>query len=1066
MNTSLLKTISLVVFWAVSNSVWAQDKMLLRTPALSPDGNQIAFSYQGDIWTVATSGGKATRKTIHEGYESQPVWNAKGDQIAFAGSRYSNQDIFVIPAEGGLSKRLTFHSATDVPFSWTPAGEILFTSKRAYAQIEWESEVHAVAVQGGTPSRFFDALGDMPSMSPNGKLVAFVKGPCRTSREDYRGPANREIWIFNTESKAYHRITQFDGNDFMPVWGNDKTLYFISSKSGAYNVWQQNIDGSGKVSGKAKQLTKYTEMGMQYLSVGGQNIVFERLGELFTLSTNGGTPKKITIQLGADYRFDPKEHKTYRNNISGYDVSPNGKQVALVIRGEVFVKMNDKEQSRSVNISKHPYRDRQVTWLNDSTLIFVSDRDGQNELYLAKSSNPDESSLFKSLKVVLMKLTNTPEFEYNPLVSPDGSKITFQRGHSRGASQQIVADIDSTGKITNEKVLVDGWQTASGITWSPDSKWLAYSMSDLNFNSEVYIHAASGDQERVNVSMHPRGDYGPSWSPDGSKLAFISERNNSDQDIWFAWLKKEDWEKTQGEWQELAFEEKENKKAKKEAVSVQIDFEEIHYRLQQVTSLPGDESSPIFSKDGNTVFFSMQNNLSNNDDLFSAKWDGSEVKQITKGGTNPRGLQADSKSKNLYFVQRGSLKQLSMKGTKITSMPHVAKMVIDHQEEGKQIFEEGWMALQEGFYDPEFHGKNWESLKKTYRPIVLSASTKQDYQYMFNLMLGQLNASHMGLRGVRPQENTQRERTGRLGIELEADGAAVKVTKVVLNSPADKTKSKLAIGDKILSVNGINLTSSTNFYSLLTNSMDEINVLEVEAADGSKREVMIRPARSISRDLYNEWVTEKKKLVEKYSNGRLGYIHIQGMNWPSFERFERELMASGNGKEGLVIDVRYNGGGWTTDYMMAVLNVKQHAYTIPRGAVKNLDKEHKKYVNYYPYGERLPLAAWTKPSIAMCNEASYSNAEIFSHAYKNLGIGKLVGIPTFGAVISTGASFLMDGSLVRMPFRAWYVKATQENMELGPAVPDIILSNEPGSKATGEDTQLKRAVEELLKDLK
>lgn len=1069
MNRNLLKKATLAFLLGLPTMLFAQDNnLLLRTPSLSPDGSQIAFSYQGDIWTVPSNGGQATRKTVHEAYEFQPIWSNNGSQIAFSGNRFGNSDVFVIPAAGGMSKRLTYHSAGDMPSSWTPSNEILFTTARSYLQIEWESEIHQVSATGGTPMRYSDALGNMPVMSPNGKLMVFVKGPCRTAREDYRGPANREIWVYNTESKAYHRITNFDGNDFMPAWGDNQTLYFISSKSGAYNIWQQALDGSGKISGEAKQLTKFSKMGPQHLSVAGngQSLVFEQLGSIFTMPTAGGSPKKVNIQLGADYRFDPMEHETIRSGISSYAISPNGKQVAMIIRGEVFLKMNDKEQSRSINISDHPYRERSVNWLNDSTLIFVSDRDGQNEIYLAKSTDPTQSSLFKSLKRELVRLTNTPEYEFSPVISPDGKKITFRRGHSRGVSKQIIASIDETGKISDEKVIMEGWQTASGVVWSPDSKWLAFAASDLNFNSEVYIQAADGSGKAINVSMHPRGDYSPSWSPDGSKLAFTSERNNNDLDIWFTWLKKEDWEKTEEQWAEADFEAKNKKNKNPDQVEIRIDAEDIHYRLQQVTSLPGDEDDPIFTKDGNHIYFSMQNNLSNDNDLYQAKWDGSEVKQLTKGGKNPRGLQADTKSKNLYFTQRGVLNQVSMKGHKVTRMSHTAKMTINHKEEAKQMFEEGWRALQEGFYDPNFHGKNWEDLKKTYRPLVLRASTKQDYQYMYNLMLGQLNASHMGLRGLNTPEDVQRERTGQLGIELTKAGNTLQVSKVVRNSPADKTASKLNIGDKIVSVNGTSVSASTNFYSLLTNSIDEANLLVVEASDGNQREVVIRPARSIRRNLYNEWVAEKKALVDKYSNGKLGYIHIQGMNWPSFERFERELMASGTGKEGLVIDVRYNGGGWTTDYMMAVLNVKQHAYTIPRGAVKSLDKEHKKYVDYYPFGERLPLASWTKPSVALCNESSYSNAEIFSHAYKHLGIGKLVGIPTFGAVISTGANRLIDGSYVRMPFRAWYVKATEKNMELGPAVPDIELSNEPGSKGTGEDAQLKRAVEELMKSLK
>ncbi|MFK7951237.1 MAG: S41 family peptidase, partial [Ekhidna sp.] len=229
---------------------------------------------------------------------------------------------------------------------------------------------------------------------------------------------------------------------------------------------------------------------------------------------------------------------------------------------------------------------------------------------------------------------------------------------------------------------------------------------------------------------------------------------------------------------------------------------------------------------------------------------------------------------------------------------------------------------------------------------------------------------------------------------------------------------------------------------------------------------VIWPTSSLRSELYNNWVEERRKLVDKYSEGKLGYLHIQGMNWTSFERFERELMAAGYGKEGIVIDVRWNGGGWTTDYLMAVLSVRQHAYTVPRGATDDLESNHTKFKETYPFSERLPLASWTKSSIVVCNSNSYSNAEIFAHAYKTLDMGTLVGQPTFGAVISTGGTGLMDGSFVRMPFRAWYVKATEENMEHGPAVPDILVDHVPAYKALKVDPQLKKSVDWLLSEMK
>jgi C-terminal processing protease CtpA/Prc len=317
-------------------------------------------------------------------------------------------------------------------------------------------------------------------------------------------------------------------------------------------------------------------------------------------------------------------------------------------------------------------------------------------------------------------------------------------------------------------------------------------------------------------------------------------------------------------------------------------------------------------------------------------------------------------------------------------------------------------------------------------------------------------------RGENPKE-TQEQRTGLLGIEGKNTEDGFEVTYVLPGSPADREESKLQVGDVITGINGIEIGLTTNIFWLLEGQRNESVLLSV-VRESDLIEMVIWPENSLRTQLYEDWVDSRAELVAQYSNGRLGYIHIQGMNWTSFERFERELMAAGYNKDGIVIDVRYNGGGWTTDYLMAVLTVKQHAYTIPRGAAESLE-QHMDFATNYPFGERLPLAAWTKPSIALCNQNSYSNAEIFSHAYKHLDIGTLVGAPTFGAVISTGGYTLSDGSYVRMPFRAWFVKATNENMEHGPAVPDIVVDNPPAYRARKVDPQLERAVNELLKQI-
>jgi len=379
------------------------------------------------------------------------------------------------------------------------------------------------------------------------------------------------------------------------------------------------------------------------------------------------------------------------------------------------------------------------------------------------------------------------------------------------------------------------------------------------------------------------------------------------------------------------------------------------------------------------------------------------------------------------------------------------------------VFNEAWRALNENFYDPEFHGVDWPAQRDKYLPWAQEASTKADFADIVNLMLGELNASHMGYYppGTRGRSITSGDRTGWIGVTYDpaAGGPGVLIREVLADSPAWRTDAAIEPGERLMAVNGVEIGDTTNVFSLFIDTVGERTPLTVRAIDGGDRTVVVTPVSYFEqRDLrYGTWVRQRRALVDEWSEGRLGYIHIQGMDIPSFEEFEYMLYAAANGKEGLLIDVRSNGGGWTTDYLMAVLMVQRHAFTVPRGADPD--------IRAYPQS-RLPLAAWTRPAAAICNEDSYSNAEIFSHAFKSLGRGPLVGSPTFGAVISTGGMTTLDGSLVRLPGRGWFVAPTGVNMEHNGAQPDVLVWQPPSEDASAtRDTQLERAVQVLLENL-
>lgn len=1036
----------------------AQDPLIM-TPSLSPDGSELAFSYQGDIWTYNFNNKQTKRLTVHEAYESNPVWNTKGSHIAFSSNRKGADNVFTISKEGGMPTQLTYYPTGDIPYDWTKDNQIVFTTSRVMKVPPRDTQTYHVNANGGTPQRTITALGSMATISPDGKFIAYVKGYCRISREDYTGAAQRDIWIYNTQTKKYIQITDTPKNDHSPLWDAAGNLYYIGAESGRYNIYKQTIASDGSAQGGPKKLTNQRTNGVVSHTVSDNgDIVYSTLFDVYHMK--GGSTKNLSIDIATDYRFEQENTSTTTGSIASFDISPNGKLAAMEIQGEIFVKENDKEKRRSNNVSNHPYRDRNPQWINDKEVLFISDRDGHNEIYVS-SSKDTLVGLERSLKIETKKLTKSKEDVYNLLVSPDHKKVAYQVGNG----DLMVADYKD-GKITNIKAFSEGWSAPSGVAWSPDSKYLAYSQQDLDFDSEIFIQSVANPKEKINVSMHPRSDVSPTWSPDGKMLSFGSNRSGNrggiDFDVWMVWLQKEDWERTRTDREEGDYyTPKPAKKGKgkgKNEVEVKIDKDQIYDRLVRITRLPDDEFGGIFSPDSKSIYYSATNPATNSRSFYKVEIEGGRPKEI-KGTSNIGGFA--EVNEKFYFTSRGSLNELNPKSDKVTSLPHSAKYSQDFKAINEQMYEEGTRVLTMGFYDPNFHGYDWKGLVKKYKPLAMRASTAQDYRFVFNQLLGQLNASHMGFSGASP-ERRNNDNIGLLGLEVKNTSKGAEVLYVLDNSSADKSKVNLKVGDVITAVNNQKVDANTNFYSLLKNTRGD----EVLLTLTNGKEIVARTSGSLQGLQYQAWVQSRKELVDKFSNGQLGYIHIQGMNEPSFERFERELKASGYGKKGIVIDVRYNGGGWTTDRLMAVLNVYQHAYTVPRGAAKNLEKENKNFTKHYPFNERAILSVNTKPTVALCNEYSYSNAEIFSHAYKNLGLGKLVGQPTFGAVISTGGYGLTQG-FVRMPFRAWYVAKSGKNMENeAPAVPDYLVENAPGWSARGEDDQLKKAVEVLLNDLK
>ena len=1064
MNRRVVCFVVIAITFAMT--VAAIEAPLPRHPAPSPDGSQIAFSWQGDLWLVPAQGGEATRLTVHPGVERYPVWSRDGRLIAFSSNRHGNNDVYVMPVDRSAEPtRLTFSSTGDTPECFAPDGKsVLFTSQR-YEGVSRGLQLWNISLAGGTPTIVQDAFVRNATYSPDGDTLAFVRGGTPWTRRGYRGSGSRDLWL-RTPEDQYTQLTDFEGDDDKPSWLDNATIAFLSARNGRKNVFRIDI-----ATGEATQLTSHEGSAVRFprAAADGSVIAYEFEDRLWRVSPDGGDPTRLSIQVPADEIKNPVQRKTSSDDADDLAISPDGKLAAFIVHGDVFVTgIVSKDEQKvakpfTARVTSTPEREGDLSWSPDGKkLLFSSAVNGNDDLYLARRMDED-TSWPEAFDFELTRLTDSAEEEYGAEYSPGGKRIAFIRGKA-----SLIVRESSNGE---ETVILNHWSQPI-FEWSPDGEWIAYSIPDEHYNNEVWIVSSTGGTP-YNVSRHPDDDFAPRWSPDGRRLVWTAERSQGTFDIWGVWLTRADHERTAPQWLKAWEKEKGSdtkkdtpadgeERKKPELPHVMIEFERLWERVERITDIKGNEGGARVSPDGKTIIFTAEHE--GEEDLYSIDWNGKNLERLTSNGAEPEQYTFDSKGKTIFFLDgKGRIKRIEIDGNPGDAIPFLARYTIDTRLERAAVFDETWRALNLYFYDPDFHGVDWPAQQQKYRPWALAASTAADFADVVNLMLGELNASHMGYRpsGSSASNRGSEDITGWIGVTYDPakGGPGIYVSEVLPDSPAWRTDVKIEKGERLLAVNGAEIATDTNVFDVFVDTVDQRTQLRMLGVDGVERTVVVEPVGLMDqRQLrYEEWVRERRRLTEEWSDGRLGYVHIQGMNTPSFEEFERMLFAAAHGKEGLLIDVRFNGGGRTTDYVMAVLMVRRHAYTVPRGADPS--------IRAYPQ-DRLPLAAWTRPAAVLCNEQSYSNAEIFSYAFQSLDRGPVVGWPTFGAVISTGGMRTLDGALVRLPGRGWFVAPTGINMENNGAVPDVLVMQRPSEdRSATEDTQLRRAVEVLLANL-
>ncbi len=1056
-------------------SATASEVFMPRYPALSPDGQTVIFSFQGDLWSVSSNGGMAFRLTAHEAYDARPVFTPDGARIAFSSNRYGDDDIFLMPVEGGAPTRLTFAASTDRPGAFSPDGQTLFFASRRLFEFPMGAQIQQIPVSGGTPSRVVDIFGDEVA-THDGQHFVIAEGRIKTHRLYYRGSFQRELFSW-TEGGDPVRLTDNRGYDRNPMVAPDGRIYWIGDQNDSKlpNIYTMNPDGSGK-----KAITSFTEDAVRWagLGHGGKTLVIERGTSLYLVDADGGEPRLLSIQVADDAIENPVIIANKTADASELSVSSDGEEYAMIIEGEIVLVSRELGGRCTVAVPG-PWREGEISFRPGSTdtLVFVTDRWGEDEICLLVSDDPDQSNLRLARKHRIERLTPDSRPTRAPGWSPSGDRILFEEGNA----DLRVMDADGS----NNTLLYDHW-LLSDHTWSPDGRWIAFSRYDGNFNSDILIMPSEGG-EAINITRHPDYDDNPVFSADGTMLAWNTNRNSAspaerDFDVYYMYLTREldertveewkIWEKTRDKGSEIEEEPAEDDfeddlaefqdKDEEPEFVVNIDFEDIHLRSRRLTRLPGSEKPHGIHPKGDRIYFTAT--VDGDMDLLSVDRFGEDRENVTKNGTNPSNISMDSEAKHFTFLNNGQPSRVGSDGGEVKTTEFNARLTIDRPAVRLQVLDEAWRTLRDRFYDENMHGADWPALRKKYGSWVAQVGHDQDFGDVVNFMLGEVNASHMGYYpswGKIGDYGTD----GFLGLEFapEKSPDGLLIERVLAYGPCDKVDSRLLPGDVLESVEGQPVSAASNLYAALETRADLPTYITIER-DGDTMEFQVVPApfRTIWGLNYTVMEKSKRAKTEADSDGRVGYVHIQGMGWANVQRFEQNLFAAADGKEALIIDVRNNGGGWTTDLLLTILTQPVHAYTVPRNGEIG-----------YPQGERQPFYRWSKPIAVICNQGSYSNAEIFSHAIKTIHRGPVVGMETGGNVISTDGFGNRYHGYVRLPFRGWYVWGDETNPgrnhknqegvhELEGCLPDFEVDLTPADRLHGRDPQLDKAIELML----